>query len=99
MRKSMKNRVIVLSALGILASVAVCAQTAQTASPASPAEVGIRKAEEQIAKQPNHVAYYSGLAMAYARRARETSDVGYYAKAEETLEQSFKIEPDNFEAQ
>ena len=36
--------------------------------------------------------------MAYARRARETSDVAYYAKAEETLERSFKVAPDNFEA-
>ncbi len=91
----MKNRVIVLGTLGILASVAVCAQTAPAATPA---EISIRKAEEQIAKQPNHVAYYSGLAMAYARRARETSDVIWYTKAEETLQKAFKIEPDNFEA-
>ena len=95
----MKNRVIVLSALGILASVAVCAQTAQTVAQAtSPAEISIRKAEEQIAKQPNHVAYYSSLAMAYARRARETSDVIWYTKAEETLQRAFQTEPDNFEA-
>lgn len=86
----MKNRVIVLSVLGILAAFAATAET--------PAEIGIRKAEEQIAKQPNHVAYYSGLAMADARRARETSDVIWYTKAEETLQQAFKIEPDNFEA-
>jgi len=35
--------------------------------------------------------------MAYARRARETSDVAFYAKAEETLQQSFALEPDNYE--
>src|ERR1019366_8887692 len=45
-----------------------------------------------------HVPYYASLAMAYARRARETSDVAYYAKAEETLQRSFKVAPDNFEA-
>lgn len=95
----MKNRVIVLSALGILASVAVWAQTSQTAAQVtSPAEISIRKAEEQIAKQPNHIPYYSSLAMAYARRARETSDVIWYTKAEETLQRAFKIEPDNFDA-
>jgi tetratricopeptide (TPR) repeat protein len=92
---SMKIRVIVSGALGIIASVVVCAQTAQTATPA---EISIRKAEEQIAKQPNHISYYSSLAMAYARRARETSDVIWYTKAEETLQRAFKIEPDNFEA-
>ena len=35
--------------------------------------------------------------MAYARRARETSDVQFYAKAEETLKRSFALAPDNYE--
>jgi len=94
----MNYRVAVLSALSVLASVAVCAQAAQTAATRTPAEISIQKAQEQIAKQPDHVPYYASLAMAYARRARETSDVAYYAKAEETLERSFKVEPANFEA-
>jgi len=94
----MNYRVAVLSALSVLASVAVCAQAAQTAATRTPAEISIQKAQEQIAKQPDHVPYYASLAMAYARRARETSDVAYYAKAEETLERSFKVEPNNFEA-
>jgi len=64
----------------------------------SPAEISIRKAQELIAKQPDHVAYYNSLAMAYARRARETSDDSYYRKAEETLQRSFEISPDDFEA-
>lgn len=75
--------------LFIAAAVAVFAQT--------PAEIGIQKAQELIAKHPDHVAYYSGLAMAYARRARETSDVQYYAKADETVNQALKISPDDFE--
>src|SRR5258705_5060602 len=90
MRNPMNHRAAALSVLSVLASVVICAQT--------PAEISIQKAQEQIAKQPNHVSYYSGLAMAYARRARETSDVAYYAKAEETLDRAFEIEPDNFEA-
>ena len=94
----MNHRATVLSALVVLGSSAVCAQGETTGVTRTPAEIGIEKAQEQIAKQPNHVPYYSSLAMAYARRARETSDVSYYAKAEETLERSFKIEPDNFEA-
>jgi len=97
MRNPMNHRVAIC-ALSVLASVAVCAPTAQTAATRSPAEISIQKAQALIAKQPDHVPYYASLAMAYARRARETSDVSYYAKAEETLEQSFKIEPNNFEA-
>src|SRR5580692_717418 len=102
MTKSMKHQMTV-SALGILASAlicakTVCAETAQTGAGRTPAEISIAKAEEQIAKQPGHIPNYSGLAMAYARRARETSDVGFYAKAEETLQRALKIEPDNFDA-
>jgi tetratricopeptide (TPR) repeat protein len=64
---------------------------------ATPAEMAIQRAETEIAKHPNHAPYYNALAMAYARRARETSDVRYYAKAEETLARSFAIEPGNYD--
>jgi tetratricopeptide (TPR) repeat protein len=67
-------------------------------APLSPAEMGIKKAQAQIAQHPDHVPYYSALAMAYARRARETSDVSYYAKAEETLKHSRELSPDDYEA-
>lgn len=97
MRNPMNHRFAALCGLTVLASVAVCAQPAQTATPRSPAEISIQKAQEQIAKHPDHAPYYSSLAMAYARRARETSDVSYYAKAEETLQRSFKIDPNDFE--
>ena len=88
----MNHRLAVICGFTTLACAAVCAQ-----APRSPAEISIQKAQAQIAKQPDHAPYYGSLAMAYARRARETSDVSYYAKAEETLERSFKIEPNNFE--
>jgi tetratricopeptide (TPR) repeat protein len=64
---------------------------------ATPAETAIEKAQAEIAKHPDHAPYYDMLAMAYARRARETSDVQYYAKAEETLQRSFALAPDNYE--
>ncbi len=81
-----------------LLAVIFCAFFAAQASPAlSPAEISIRKAEQDIARQPDHYPYYNALAMAYARRARETSDVAYYTKAEETLQRSFAIARDNFE--
>ena len=71
---------------------------ALTAFAQTPAEISIQKAQEQIAKHPDHAAYYNGLAMAYARRARETSDVQYYTRADETVNQALKISPGDFEA-
>lgn len=65
---------------------------------ATPAETAIEKARTEIAKRPDHAAYYNELAMAYARRARETSDVNYYAKAEEAMRRSLALAPDNYEA-
>jgi tetratricopeptide (TPR) repeat protein len=64
---------------------------------ATPAETAIEKAQADIAKHPDHAPSYNVLAMAYARRARETSDVQYYAKAEETLKRSFALAPDNYD--
>jgi tetratricopeptide (TPR) repeat protein len=63
----------------------------------TPAETAIRKAQQEVAKRPDYCPYYNALAMAYARRARETSDVAFYERAEETLRQSFAIAPDNYE--
>lgn len=64
---------------------------------ATPAELAIERARADIAKQPDHAPYYNFLAMAYARRARETSDVQYYARAEEALRRSFALAPGNYE--
>ena len=76
---------------------AVTAIHSQPTAPLTPAEIAIRKAQDEIAKSPKHSPYYNGLAMAYARRARETSDAAYYAKAEEILRKSFALEADNFD--
>jgi len=64
---------------------------------ATPAETAIQKAKEEIAKKPDYFGGYNALAMSYARRARETSDVEFYAKAEEMLKKSFALSPNNYE--
>src|SRR5258707_8094499 len=89
MTKSIAITCILVPLLTSLAS----AQPAMT-----PAETSIQKAQQEIARSPKHYPYYNGLAMAYARRARETSDVKYYEKAEQTLQESLAIAPGNFEA-
>ena len=64
---------------------------------ATPAEMAIKQAVGDIEKQPSYYSHYNVLAMAYARRARETADSGLYAKAEEAVRKSFAIVPDNFD--
>src|SRR5436305_13479334 len=64
---------------------------------ATPAETAIAKAQQEIVKHPDYAPGYNALAMAYARRARETSDVEFYTKAEETLKKSFAVAPENFD--
>lgn len=64
---------------------------------ATPAEKAIKQAAGDIEKQPSYYSHYNALAMAYARRARETGDAGLYAKAEDAVRKSLAIAPDNFE--
>jgi len=66
---------------------------------ATPAENAIRQAAAAIEKQPTHFPYYNALAMACARRERETGDTRFYAKAEEALQKSFALAPDNYDGQ
>lgn len=65
----------------------------------SPAEQGMAQAQRLIEKNPNNYEAYNALALALSRRARETSDVKFYADAEETLKKSFEISPDNFDGE
>jgi tetratricopeptide (TPR) repeat protein len=75
------------------------AQTVATPADAnlSPAERNIAQAQNLIAKNAKDFEAYNALALALSRRARETSDVKFYAQAEEALQKSFAISPDNFD--
>jgi len=63
----------------------------------SPAEQSMAVARKQIEKNPRNFESYNALALAQSRRARETSDVRFYNDAEETLQKSFQLSPDNFD--
>jgi tetratricopeptide (TPR) repeat protein len=63
----------------------------------SPAEQAMAQASQLIEKNPKNFEAYNALALALSRRARETSDVKFYAQGEATLEKSFEISPDNFD--
>jgi tetratricopeptide (TPR) repeat protein len=55
------------------------------------------QATKLIGKNPKDFEAYNALALAMSRRARETSEVRFYAQAEEALHKSFEISPDNFD--
>ncbi len=85
----------------VLGTVASFAQSpiAPAETKLSPAERNIVQAMKLIEKTPKDFEAYNALALALSRRARETSDVSFYAQAEEALQKSFAISPDNFDGQ
>jgi len=98
----MKNFVAII-ALG-LASLAAAQTTSAGSSltdkpSLTPAEQSIVSAKKEIAKKPASCFGYNQLAIALSRRARETSDVTFYAQAEDTLKKSQQLAPDNIEAE
>jgi tetratricopeptide (TPR) repeat protein len=83
----------------VMASLAAFAETQSSSSDAkaSPAERSIAQAKRLIDRNSKDFEAYNALALALSRRARETSDVNYYTQAEEALQKSFAISPDNFD--
>jgi tetratricopeptide (TPR) repeat protein len=65
----------------------------------SPAERSMAQARKLIVKNPKDFEAYNALALALSRRARETSEVKFYAQAEETLQKSLEVSPENFDGQ
>jgi tetratricopeptide (TPR) repeat protein len=76
-------------------------QSADVAAPSktSPAERSIAQTNKLIEKNPRNFEAYNSLALALSRRARETSDVNYYSQAEDALQKSFEISPNNFDGE
>jgi tetratricopeptide (TPR) repeat protein len=95
----MKKLAVLL--LMLVATLAAVAQTttllADTAL--SPAERSMAQANRLIKKNPKNFEAYNALALALSRRARETSNVIFYAQAEETLKKAFEISPGNFDGE
>ena len=77
----------------------ILAQFAHSQTSSSPAEQGIAAARRLIEKNPKNFEAYNALALALSRRARETSDVAFYAQAQDALGKSFEISPQNFDGE
>src|SRR5215472_15875297 len=83
----------------LLATSALAADTEATSSSLSPAQRRIDAAKLALGKQPNRYQAYNELALALARRAREIGDARYYQQAEQAVESSLRIQPQNIEGQ
>src|SRR5262245_17659401 len=79
--------------------IACAITTSAAAQSPSPAQQRIAAAEKALAAKGKSADTYNDLALALARRARETSDVAYYARADEAIDESLRLAPDNLEAQ
>src|SRR5947199_4752333 len=77
----------------------ILAQFAHSQTSLSPAEQGMAAARRLIEKNPKNFEAYNALALALSRRARETSDVTFYAQAQDALGKSFEISPANFDGE
>jgi tetratricopeptide (TPR) repeat protein len=65
----------------------------------TPAEMRIEGSKKAIAANPKAWRAYNDLALALARRARETGNPAFYAQGEAALAKSFELQPDNYDAE
>jgi tetratricopeptide (TPR) repeat protein len=79
-------------------SLLVVSASASTPTEPTPAQERIALAETRVARNPGSSEAWSELALSFARRARETADVSFYARADEALRRAFDISPANLEA-
>jgi tetratricopeptide (TPR) repeat protein len=64
----------------------------------SPSAQSIAAARQAIGDKPTEYTGYNLLATALVRRAQETTDVSFYTQAEDAVEKSSELAPNNFEA-
>jgi tetratricopeptide (TPR) repeat protein len=82
----------------ILLRLALGAIFCWTLSAESPAELRIKAAREAIAREPDRAEHHVSLAMALAKRARETADPSFYDQAMEVVRKALSLQPKSFEA-
>lgn len=64
----------------------------------TPAQREIESSAAAVQKAPEDARLHSRLAMAYAKRARETADPQFYAKAMASVGTALELSPDEYEA-
>ena len=72
-------------------------ENAPESIPTSRTDQHILRARQTIARTPNNSAGYNQLAAAYMQKARETEDLSFNANAEDAINRSLAVEPDNYD--
>jgi tetratricopeptide (TPR) repeat protein len=88
-----------LTTLLLLCLTGPTGQVAAPQRPESPAERGVRAARAAIEAEPEQHAHYNDLALALARRARESARSADYEEAEQALARSLELAPENYGAE
>jgi tetratricopeptide (TPR) repeat protein len=101
MRHAMKRmssvlRMIVITAVATFAAGQSIPDAVST--DLSPSAQSMGEARKTIGDKPTEYTGYNLLATALVRRAQETSDVSFYAQAEDAVKKSLEIAPNNFDA-
>ena len=106
--KTLKLTAIVLIGTAVLAVAGVgirlvwksrhAAVATTESSPLSKVDLRILRAQQKIAKVPGKAEGYNELASAYMQKARETADFSFNASANDALDHSLSIEPENYDA-
>jgi tetratricopeptide (TPR) repeat protein len=96
----MKRIMLVLCTMMMVATFAAARSITGVASTdLSPVAQSIAAARKAISDKPMEYPGYNLLATALVRRAQETSDVSFYAQAEDAVKKSLQIAPNNFETE
>ncbi len=97
MNRSLLTSIRLVAIAVALASGTVVAQQSTSPRGQSPAARRIELARKVLAGDPKRSDAWNELALALARRARESADPAYYSEAWTATEQSLQFEPGNLE--
>jgi tetratricopeptide (TPR) repeat protein len=93
------KKFVAITVLGLASAAAFAQREAKQEARLSPAEQSMAQAQRMIDRDGKDFEAYNALALALARRARETSDPNYYAQGEQVLQKSFAISPANYDGE
>lgn len=98
----MKIRLIILSVALLVVAIAVArslykpsSQTLETS--VSKTDQRILRAQQSVAKFPKSADAYNQLASAYMQKARESGNFAFNANANDAIDHSLAVEPDNYD--
>jgi tetratricopeptide (TPR) repeat protein len=82
----------------VIAAAAPVAAASSPAAPTSPAQQQVARARALVARTPQRASAFDELALALARRARETADPAFYDEADRALDKALALSPADFQA-